>query len=80
MENIGLQEISGYSCDQLCDYLRKSAVDENVVVALREQNLSGLDFVELTDDEIKEIFPLLGTRKPAMRCVAPFRKVSRDRS
>ena len=51
------------SVEELCDYLiEKENLDEDLVDILRTNKIKGKTFIRLTEDHIKELFPVVGDR------------------
>ncbi len=48
-----MEDVAAYSTDELCDYLL-DRLGERVVLKLREQKITGLDFISLNDNQLKE--------------------------
>lgn len=67
------QEVSAYTTDELCDYLF-DRVDLDAIHTLREQKISGLDFISPSDDDVKELFPVMGVRLGVSRAVKALRE------
>ncbi len=63
------EKVSNYDCDELCDYLLDKETQTDVIFKIREQQLAGLEFIALTSEEIRELFPVMGLRKRVSRCV-----------
>ena len=59
--------VARFSCDELCDYLYDQAMNEDVIFTARENFLVGQDFMDLTDQLLKEIFPFVGSTLPVSR-------------
>ena len=58
-------DIESFNCEELCLWLQKELIDdvgEEFLQSLRPQRIKGQAFLELTDEELKEIAPLLGER------------------
>ena len=55
-----------FSCNQLYAWLLtnlKDKVGEESIEELRFQRINGSTFLELTDDDLQELFPLIGEQK-----------------
>ena len=59
------------NCNELCDWLLDE-VNASLLPVIREQELSGIDFLELREDKIKEIFPMFGQRNNISRLIGKF--------
>ena len=46
----------------MCDYLREEDVDEAILTNIKKHKIDGLLFVQLNDEYLREIAPLLGDR------------------
>ncbi len=62
--------LSSFTCDELFDYMLEKNVSEEAITAVREEKLVGIDFLELSDDEAKELFPTMGVRKSICRLIS----------
>ena len=54
--------MEGNSVEQLCDYLREEDVDEAILINIKKHKIDGSLFVQLNDEYLREIAPLLGDR------------------
>ena len=54
--------MEGKSVEQLCDYLREEDVDEAILINIKKHKIDGSLFVQLSDEYLREIAPLLGDR------------------
>ena len=54
--------MEGKSVEQLCDYLREEDVDEAILINIKKHKIDGSLFVQLNDEYLREIAPLLGDR------------------
>lgn len=59
------EDITAYSADELCDFLL-DRLSERIVLKLREEKITGVDFISLNNDQLKEIFPMMGERLKLM--------------
>ena len=75
------EEIASYSSEQLCEFLSKQGVDDDALPIFRQQRIRGADFINLKDDELKELFPIMGIRLSVARLVRALAltKVAEDR-
>ena len=46
----------------MCDYLREEDVDEAILINIKKHKIDGSLFVQLNDEYLREIAPLLGDR------------------
>ena len=70
--------ISDFTCDQLCDFLVERHVNYDVIFTVRENFLVGRDFIDLTEDHLKELFPAVGSRMAVSRLVKSLQPDSRS--
>ena len=54
-------DLSKLSSDGLCDALQDK-IHESALLTLREQMINGAMFVQLTEDDLKDLFPQVGAR------------------
>ena len=69
-------EILAFSCDQLYEWLLTNVKDEmgdESIEEIRFQRINGKAFLELTDDDLRELFPLIGERKAIQRRISSFK-------
>lgn len=56
-------DINQWSSDDLCDYVVSEIENcETIVQGLREHKITGRIFCDLSEDNLKEVFPYLGDR------------------
>lgn len=55
-------DVGSLSVDELCDVLSNKGLSEEVVAAIETNKVSGKAFLALTDEHLKEMFPLIGER------------------
>lgn len=60
--------VSAFSFDELSDYLFDK-VSETVLLKLRQEKICGMDFVNLSDGQLKELFPVMGERMLVSRII-----------
>ena len=58
-------EILTFSCDQLYEWLLPSLKDDVGDEPIECQRINGAAFLELSDEDLRELFPLIGERKAA---------------
>ena len=69
-------EILTFSCDQLYEWLLtvlKDEVGDEPIEEVRFQRINGASFLELSDDDLRELFPLIGERKAVQRQINRFK-------
>ena len=69
-------EVLDFSCDQLYVWLvteLKDEVGDETIEELRFQRINGKAFLELTDDDLRELVPLIGERKAIQRRIHSFK-------
>ena len=67
------------SVAELCEWLSekvKDDVQEESIEVLRQNRVNGRSFLEVTDEDLKELFPLIGERKAVARVVEEYKKPS----
>ncbi len=62
--------ISSLSVEDLCHYLVDQKQHADVVSAMQDNRITGNDFLELSKDQLKELFPILGTRMSVARLLS----------
>lgn len=73
MAEITKQEIARMNVEELSDYLKRSDhVGEDIIQALKESRVDGTSFLELTDDDLRELDLRLGERKTLKRIIESF--------
>ena len=50
------------SVDDFGEYLRESGIDDDVAITFEQNKISGAAFLQLTEEDLKELVPLLGAR------------------
>ena len=70
-------DVSRISVDGVFEYLAQM-LDQDIVAresieAFRESRINGESFLELTDDDLRELIPKLGERKAVLRLIKSFR-------
>lgn len=68
-------EILSFSCDQLYEWLLnglKDDVGDESIEELRMQRVNGRSFLELTEEDLREMFPLIGERKAVQRLINAY--------
>lgn len=48
--------------EQLCEYLGEEDVDEAILISIKKHKIDGLLFVQLNNEYLRDIAPLLGDR------------------
>jgi hypothetical protein len=69
-------ELLAFSCDQLYAWLLtnlKDTVGDESIEEIRFQRIDGKAFLELSDDDLRELFPLMGERKAIQRRIDSFK-------
>ena len=51
-----------FSGEDLCEHLERENVDPSIIETVKKNKLSGASFLQLTDDHLKEMFPVIGER------------------
>ena len=55
-------DISIMSKEELASYLEQEGLDSDVIETLRSNKISGSSFLELSLEDLKELFPIVGDR------------------
>lgn len=58
--------IKSFNEEELFQHLSLT-LDKDIAKVMKDQKVSGEDFLDLTDEDLKEFFPLLGDRKKVLR-------------
>ena len=67
------EELEKFSCDELSDYLKKTnQLSNSAIEILQENRVDGVIFLELTDNDLREIIPTLGDRKHLLKIIATY--------
>lgn len=67
------EDISDLSVDGVCEYLEQTDnIERQTVDVFRENRINGQSFLDLTDDDLRELVPRLGERKSIKRLVESF--------
>ena len=62
-ERVTGTEAYSWSTDELCDMVVAQVDDsERIISTLRENKITGRTFLILEDDDLKELFPVIGDR------------------
>ena len=64
------ENIASFSVEELCSYLADQGLDSDVMSILRDSKITGLDFLELSKDLLKELFPVVGVRMSVSRLLS----------
>ena len=70
------REILTFSCDQLYEWLLTSLKDDvgdEPIEEVRCQRINGAAFLKLSDEDLRELFPLIGERKAVQRQIIRFK-------
>lgn len=68
--------VSQLTVDELKDFLLQKGIDEEVVCDFQRNRVSGQSFVELTEEDLKELVPLVGVRTTIRRILQECQRVS----
>ena len=56
-------ESENWSTDDLCNYATSQVEDsESIIIVLRNQRITGRMFTSLSDEDLRELFPVMGDR------------------
>ena len=59
---IEVMEFKDLSCHDLGEYLMAQGIHENVVAVFNDNRICGKIFMELGEDELREMLPIIGDR------------------
>ena len=67
-------EVQGFNVEDVCRLLtnRLGGENDDVISIFRSNRIDGPAFLELTDDELKELVPILGERKAVKRIMTSY--------
>lgn len=65
-------DVGSLSVEELCDVLSNKGLSEEVVKAIETNKVGGRAFLALTDEHIKEMFPLIGERIAVKQQIVDF--------
>ena len=68
VEGLGVCELKEFLTDLLLDEIELETLE-----ALERNRVSGKTFLELDDDDLREMFPLIGERKTIKRTIESFK-------
>ena len=58
----GVENIKTLSCEGFSSFLESSGVHEDVISTFVSNRISGSTFLKLSDDDLKELVPVIGDR------------------
>ena len=65
-------DVGSLSVEELCDLLSNKGLSEEVVQAIETNKVGGRSFLVLTDEHLKEMFPLVGERIAVKQQIVAF--------
>ena len=71
-------DVEKLDCEELAEFLSERAgeeISDDTVFALRDSRVNGKTFLELTDDDLREVIKPLGDRKSLRRLVDSYKPV-----
>ena len=75
-----VDELSTYLVDELCNDYLADRVDEDVIATFRKHKISGAMFLSLEDEQLKELFPILGDRMAVKQLLKKIRVAVPDQN
>jgi len=57
-----MADIAEYDCQQLSDYLLSSGIREECAAAFTDNMINGEAFFSLSEEDLKELLPVIGDR------------------
>ena len=71
-----MDQVKTMSVEEFNDFLQQKNLPEDVISIISDNELTGLDFLSLTDEQIKELFPVMGRRLMILRLMKQAKEVS----
>lgn len=71
-----MTSLSDFSVDDLVDFLLEKGVCEDVAENFRKNRVSGTAFLKLTEEDLKELVPIIGVRTEVRDILAESKTVS----
>ena len=66
-------EVRNFGVLELCDWLEdKEDITAEITDVMKRNRVNGKTFLDLTEADLKELFPLMGERKTVQRIAAHF--------
>ena len=63
-------DIKSFSVDELCNWLEgKEDITTDTIATMEGNRINGRTFIDLNENDLKEMFPVLGDRKAVERTV-----------
>ena len=57
-----MENVKELNCEDFGDFLMKQGFHEDMVSAVTANRICGQTFIEMSDKDIKEVFPVIGDR------------------
>ena len=80
---MGMDVIKELSCAEFGDFLLRKGFHEDIVLTFNENRICGQAFCEMTEEDLKELLPVIGDRiriRKLMKEVVPQDLVRTNRS
>ena len=61
-----------YSVEELSEFLLLKELDDDIVDTLSKNKIGGKEFMALTDDLLREMFPIVGERVKVRKLIDEF--------
>ena len=71
-----MDQVKAMNVQEFVDFLQQKDLPEDVILTISDNELTGLDFLSLTDEQIKELFPVMGRRLMVLRLLKQAKEVS----
>lgn len=68
--------VDGLNCEDLAHYLEAEGVHEDVISTFVSNRISGRTFLALSDEDLKELVPIIGDRVHTRELLQRERKVT----
>ena len=67
--------ISGITCSEFSDFLMKEGFHEDVISSFSSNRICGASFCALTEEDLKELLPVIGDRVRIRRLLQEVKEV-----
>lgn len=67
--------VEKYSCNEIVDYVKERipGISDSVLSAIAENKIDGETFLEIDEDSLREIAPLIGDRAKLKKIISQLR-------
>jgi len=69
------RDVMGYSCEEVVEFVKKGipTISEGVLSAIANNKIDGEIFLEIDEESLREIAPLIGDRAKLKKIIAKLR-------